>query len=184
MNPDIALTNERLHFARLHLEWLEAALLDLRSVDRHARARGLYVSTVMLLASSHQALLYELARFYKLPAVTGCSAIALQQQLQDKGQYAPELARLHELVSISGNALHAVQNEMQRLQAPAVPLDPKAPLQDGSADAASEISAVSRISMSTVSRDPVSTAQCEMLHAALVLLDTLISDIREQNQEW
>lgn len=87
-------TNQKLYFARLQQELLEAALGS-DDVDAGARALACREAVIFHLHGAYVSLLHELCRFYKLPQGLS-STEALRKAMADKGQVSPEVTVLQQ----------------------------------------------------------------------------------------
>lgn len=95
MHP--ARTNQKLYFARLQLNLMDAALADAAAFDREPRAGSCREAAIWHLHSALGAFMQELSRFYKvIPAISTPEALA--EAMAKRGQIAPEASILLALV--------------------------------------------------------------------------------------
>lgn len=111
-NSHPARTNQKLYFARLQLELLEAALADAGAFDSEPRALSCREAAIWHLHAGLGAFLQELSRFYKvLPTVSTpealAEAMARRQQVSPETQILLQLAAEPDSWLARLRALHA-----------------------------------------------------------------------------
>jgi len=93
-------TNQKLNFARIHVDALQAAQLS-NSWDQHAMIESYHESALFLMASAYSAFLKELAEKYRFNPDAVTDLVDLQRLLDKSVQESPELI---ELLALESNA--------------------------------------------------------------------------------
>lgn len=96
MSLYIARTNQKLYFARLHLDQLKAAQSS-TSWSKHALIESFNESILFHLASAYSVFLREIAEVYALDPRGVDSLDQLEAKLLDKGVETPEVGELRQL---------------------------------------------------------------------------------------
>lgn len=172
-NVYISRTNQKLLFAKLHLDSLKQAEQG-RGWSKHAQIESFEESVLFHLVSAYSAYLREIAEVYYLQPETISTRDELQQQLEDKGMEAPEAKELGQLAGSDSwlaqllAAYRACWAAQGREQA-----------------AASEHASLSEIQVVQVNPDHSSDKEViEQLEGWMNSMRELIDRHREASQEW
>ncbi len=102
-----ARTNQKLYFARLQLDLMQAAVQDTEAFDAQARALSCREAAIWHLHSALAAFMQELSRFYKVQPVAS-SVAALAEAMAKRQQVSPEAQVLQQLLDIPESWLAAL----------------------------------------------------------------------------
>ncbi|MFP8965428.1 DUF6586 family protein [Pokkaliibacter sp. CJK22405] len=105
-------TNQKLYFARLHLEALSQAM-SAQSWHRHALIDSYQESVLFHLYAAYRAYLVELAEAYSIPAVQLCSDFDLGSLLEERGFEGPEYVALVALLESKSSWLSQLSRAYQ-----------------------------------------------------------------------
>lgn len=175
LRPNQGRTNQKLYFARLQLDRLQAVLESRAAFSWEAEALSCREAAILHLHGAYLAFLQELVRFYKLggPLMT---SEAVRQGMAAKGQVSPEITVLQRLEQEQGSWLAGLLRAHQEcLIAP-----------DQAPVAVEEEENGSRaISVVVVAADaPLSAADVGNIQRWLQELTAIIRDFRREMQEW
>lgn len=170
-------TNEKLYFAGMHLDQLKRVLADEKLFHRDAVASSYRESFVFHCYGAYHALLQELCRFYKLPALDSCEAIRVA--MAEKGQVSPEVTQMEALIEDSGSWLGALVVAWREILYPPKRKD------DGHVDEQNE-SGVGMIRMveAPQQRRTIDAADVQQMATWLASLKAQIAEFRKEMQEW
>ncbi len=104
----LARTNQKLNFARLHLEALQAAQ-NSNSWSKHALIESYQESVLFHLMSAYSALLREIAERYQVDVESIKELSDLERGFDQSGYESPELNQLLQLEADADNWLHQLQ---------------------------------------------------------------------------
>lgn len=170
----LAKTNQKLNFARLHLEALKAAH-TVNSWSRHALIESYQESVLFHLSSAYLALLREIAERYRFEAQQIETIEDLRSRFEEAGLESPELMRLEQLEGDASSWLHKLQKAYAACWM-AVDKPQRATAPDDS---------LSEIHVMQINPDH---AEDEQVHAEYVAwlnaLRSLAEQLREGMQEW
>lgn len=175
LRPNQGRTNQKLYFARLQLDRLQALLEAREAFSWEAEALSCREAVILHLHGAYLAFLQELVRFYKLPGPLMASE-AVRAAMAAKGQVSPEITVLQRLEQEPGSWLAQLLRAHQDcLIAPDV-----APV------AVEEEETGSRaISVVVVAADtPLSDTDTANLQRWLQELTGVIREFRREMQEW
>ena len=169
----LARTNQKLSFARLHLEQLKLAQDD-TSWSKHALIESYNESVLFHLTSAYDAFLREIAEWYKVDTESFQGYRALAVEMEETGVESPELKQLSLLESDDANWLHKM---MAAYEACWHGADSKAE--------PTETTSVSEIHVLQINPDHAEdSAIIAEYEAWFRSLSELINRLREGMQEW
>lgn len=176
-------TNQKLHFAGMHLAALRQALAHSEELNPEALALSYRESVIFHLQGARTAFLQELCRFYGL-SPTFTSSEAIRRALEEgTGRIAPEITRIQALEGEAGSWLQALDQAWQLCQLPPEVKEPKG----GSAD--EEVMAAGGV-MRLVNAERAETPSLVGAEAVAELeswhkrLQQLVRELREGLDEW
>lgn len=175
LRPNQGRTNQKLYFARLQLDRMQALLAAQAPFSWEAEALSCREAVILHLHGAYVAFLQELVRFYKLPGPLMTSE-AVRLAMGAKGQVSPEISVLQALEQRHDSWLAQLLRAQQECLI--VP-DPAPTLVEEEAVASRAINVV------VVSADlPLSRADLDNLQRWQQELTTLIRDFRNEMAEW
>jgi len=170
-----ARTNQKLYFARLQLNLLQAALADTDSFDAEPRAMSCREAAIGHLHAGLGAFMQELSRFYKvIPPVS--SPAALAAAMAQRQQVSPEAEILQQLSELPDSWLSQLT---QLYRATLLPIELP--------DLASEADSPARIGIAVVNTtvdSPLSQTDLATLDAIHRALTQAIRDFRAELVEF
>lgn len=177
LKPNQGRTNQKLYFARLQLDRLQALLATREGFAWEAEALSCREAAILHLHGAYLAFLQELVRFYKLTGPL-LDSEALRRAMEAKGQVSPEVTVLQQLERTAASWLAALlQAHALCLIAPD-PAPAEAPEDEPEA-------AGRAINLLAVSRDvPLSAADVEHLQCWQRELTAIIREFRREMAEW
>lgn len=176
-------TNQKLHFAGMHLAALRQALAHSEELNPEALALSYRESVIFHLQGAKTAFLQELCRFYGL-STTFTTTESIRQALeQSTGRISPEITRLQALEDEPGSWLQALDQAWQVCQLPPEVKEPKGGVADEEVMAAGGVLRLTNADQvekpSLVSAEAV--AELEGWHKRL---QQLVRELREGLDEW
>ncbi|HEX4869113.1 MAG TPA: DUF6586 family protein [Moraxellaceae bacterium] len=175
LRPNQGRTNQKLYFARLQLDRLQALLAAKAAFSWEAEALSCREAAILHLHGAYLAFLQELVRFYKLQGPLMTSE-AVRAAMAAKGQVSPEIAVLQRLEQEHGSWLA----QLLRAHQDCLIAPDQAPVAVEEEDTASRA-----ISVVVVAADnPLSAGDTANLQRWLQELTTIIRDFRREMQEW
>jgi hypothetical protein len=105
----LARTNQKLSFARIHLDQLKRAQSD-TSWNKHALIESYNESVLFHLTSAYDAFLREIAELYKVDTETLSGYRSLAAELDKTGVESPEIAQLSSLEADNKGWLHKLMS--------------------------------------------------------------------------
>ncbi|HET8731798.1 MAG TPA: DUF6586 family protein [Moraxellaceae bacterium] len=175
LRPNQGRTNQKLYFARLQLDRVQALLEAKTAFSWEAEALSCREAAILHLHGAYLAFLQELVRFYKLQGPLMTSE-AVRVAMAAKGQVSPEITVLQQLEQDAGSWLA----ELMRAHQDCLIAPDQVPVA-----VAEEETASRAINVVVVAGDnPLSSRDIASIQRWLQELTQVIRDFRREMQEW
>ncbi|WP_027859125.1 DUF6586 family protein [Marinobacterium jannaschii] len=169
----LARTNQKLNFARLHIEALRGAV-DSTGWNKHALIESYNESVLFHLVSAYDAFLREVAELYRLDTEHLQGYRSLVQELEHSGQESPEIS---EIVKLENDDISWLHKLLAAYEACWHGSDKRQQV--------TETSSVSEIHVLQVNPDHAEDVDIiAELEGWLVSLRELVERLRNNMQEW
>jgi len=169
----LARTNQKLNFARLHIDALKGAV-DSTGWNKHALIESYNESVLFHLVSAYDAFLREIAELYRLDTEHLKGYRSLVQELESSGQESPEIG---EIVKLEADELSWLHKLLAAYEACWHGSDQRS--------AVTATSSVSEIHVLQVNPDHAEDADIIVeLENWLISLRELVERLRSGMQEW